>query len=82
MCLLMFACLPVYLLICLFIIWKWLYKLSMNMLLQIQIILFYISWFPFLFFLFVFKRGNDWKKNKRNGRYGLAAAFLVQINAA
>lgn len=47
MCLLMFACLPVYLLICLFIIWKWLYKLSMNMLLQIQIILFYISWFLF-----------------------------------
>lgn len=51
MCLLMFACLPVYLFIRLFIIWKWLYKLSMNMLLPIQIILFYINWFCFLFFL-------------------------------
>lgn len=32
----MFACLLVYLFICLFIIWKWLYKLFMNMLLRIQ----------------------------------------------
>lgn len=28
----MFACLLVYLFICLFIVWKWLYKLFMNML--------------------------------------------------
>lgn len=35
MCVLMFACLPVYLFICLFIIWRWLYKSSMNMLLWI-----------------------------------------------
>lgn len=45
MCLLMFACLLVYLFICLFIIWKWLYKLLMNRLLKIQTNSFYISWF-------------------------------------
>lgn len=43
MCLLVFACLLVYLFICLFIIWKWLYKLFMNML-QIQTNSFCISW--------------------------------------
>lgn len=45
MCLLMFACLLVYLFICLFIIWKWLYELFMNMLLQIQTNSLYIGWF-------------------------------------
>lgn len=57
----MFACLPVYLFIRLFIIWKWLYKLSMNMLRQIQIILFDISWFP-LDFVFFFKQEKSTEK--------------------
>lgn len=52
MCLLMFACLLVYLFICLFIIWKWHYKLLKNMPLLIQINLHFIHWFKFsvLFF--------------------------------
>lgn len=75
----MFACLPVYLFICLFIIWKWLYKLSMKTLLQLQM-------FYFAFFFFF---------NRRNSLGGVcvcgggiqwlvvsSAAFLAQINAA
>lgn len=44
MCLLMFACLPVYLFFCLFIIWKCLYKLSLIMFLLFQTS-FYNCWF-------------------------------------
>lgn len=52
MCLLMFACLLVYLFICLFIIWKWHYKLLKNMPLVIQINFHIMHWFKLLqFFL-------------------------------
>lgn len=60
MCLLVFACLLVYLFICLFIIWKWLYKLFMNMLLQIE------TFSPFRFFKLFWVQKKERLDNPKN----------------
>jgi len=63
MCLLMFACLPVHLFICLFIIWTWLFKLFTYNSFQTQTNSFLhrlvFTIFIFFFYFFVFGHNKD-----------------------